>query len=160
VLGLPATPPTTLEQGFVLSRSVFDMAGKPVKPEAIRLNDLLVVILEGHAVDPQKRRVAVTDLLPAGLDIENVRLADSAQLGDLSWLGELSPARHVNYRHDRFSAVLDLDEAHPSFRVVYLARAVTPGDFTQPGAVLESIDAPSQFARLAPGRLQIHAAEP
>ncbi len=157
VVGLPGDPPPAIDQGFVLTRAMFDMAGKPVKPEAIRLNDLLVVILEGHGVEPQRQQVVVTDPLPAGLDIENVRLADSAQLGDLSWLGELSPARHVDYRRDRFTAVLDLDDAHPGFRVVYLARAVVPGDFAQPGATVEAANAPTQFARMAAGRLQINA---
>jgi hypothetical protein len=160
-VGLPAEPPPAVEQGFTLTRTMFDMAGKPVRPESIRLNDLLVVILEGHGqVSPQQQQqqqVVVTDPLPAGLDIENVRLADSAQLGDLSWLGELSPARHVDYRRDRFSAVLDLSEAHPGFRVVYLARAMIPGDFAQPGATVESADAASRFARIAAGRLQIQA---
>ncbi len=156
-VGLPAESPTVTDQGFALTRTMFDMSGKPIKPDAIRLNDLMVVILEGRALEPQKRQVMVTDLLPGGFDIENVRLGDSAQLGDLSWLGELSPARHVDYRHDRFAATLDLDETHPGFRVVYLARAVAPGDFAQPGAILETTDAPSQFARLAVGRLQIHA---
>ena len=156
VIGLPAEPPPAADQGFALTRTIFDMTGKPIKPEAVRLNDLLVVILEGHGTDPQRRQVVVTDPLPAGLDIENVRLADSAQLGDLSWLGELSPARHVDYRQDRFTAVLDLDEAHPGFRVVYLARAVAPGDFAQPGATVEAANAPSQFARIEAGRLHIH----
>jgi uncharacterized protein YfaS (alpha-2-macroglobulin family) len=156
VVGLPGDPPAAIDQGFALTRTVFDMAGKPVKPEAIRLNDLLVVILDGHEQTPQRQQVVVTDRLPAGLDIENVRLADSAPLGDLSWLGDLSPARHVDYRRDRFTAVLDLDEAHPGFRVVYLARAVAAGDFAQPGATVEAANAPTQFARIAPGRLQIH----
>ena len=155
VVGLPAEPPPAADQGFALTRTIFDMTGKPIKPEAIRLNDLLVVILEGHGTDTQRRQVVVTDPLPAGLDIENVRLADSAQLGDLSWLGELSPARHVDYSQDRFTAVLDLDEAHPGFRVVYLARAVVPGDFAQPGATVEAANAPSQFARIEAGRLHI-----
>ncbi len=156
VVGLPGEPPPEVDQGFVLTRTMFDMAGKPVKPDDIRLNDLLVVILEGHSLEPRRQQVVVTDPLPAGLDIENVRLADSAQLGDLSWLGELSPARHVDYRRDRFTAVLDLDEAHPGFRVVYLARAVAPGDFVQPGASVEAANAPAQFARIVAGRLQIH----
>ncbi len=156
VVGLPADPPPAAEHGFTLSRSLFDLEGQPLKPEAVRQNDLVVVILEGKATTPGQQRIVLGDLLPAGLDVETVRFADSPQLGDLSWLGGLSLARHADYRHDRFIAVLDLEDGHPGFRVVYLARAVTQGDFIQPGATVEAAGDPDRFARTASGRLQIH----
>lgn len=155
VVGLPAEPPGPAGQGFTLTRSLYDLEGKPLRPDGVRRNDLVVVMLEGAAADPGRQRVVVGDLPPAGLDIETVRFADSPQLGDLSWLGELSQAHHADYRHDRFLAVLDLEEGHPGFRVVYLARAVTEGDFAQPGATVEAVADPGRFARTAAGRLQI-----
>ena len=48
-----------------------------------------------------------------------MRLADSGQLGDLSWLGTLSAVNHVEYRDDRFVAALDLKPDQPAFRLVY-----------------------------------------
>ena len=90
-------------------------------------------------------------MLPAGLEIENVRLADSGQLGDLSWLGTLSAVNHVEYRDDRFVAALDLKPDQPAFRLVYLVRAVTPGDYAMPGAYVEDMYSPNLFARGAAG---------
>ena len=155
-VGLPAEPPGATSQGFTLSRALFNLEGKPLKPDAIRQNELIVVILEGHAAESSRQRVVIRDLLPAGLEAETVRFADSPQLGDLSWLGGLSLARHADYRHDRFLAVLDLEEGHPDFRVVYLARAVSQGDFAQPGATVEAAADPRRLARTAPARLLIH----
>ncbi len=155
VVGLPAAPEEAAAHGFTLSRTLFDLDGKPLKNDTLQHHDLIVVILEGRATEASHQRIVISDLLPAGLDIETVRFADSPQLGNLSWLGTLSLARYADYRRDRFLAALDLEEGHPGFRVVYLARAVTRGDFMQAGATVEKENDPAHFARTAPGRLQI-----
>ena len=157
VVGLPLAAPGAAGHGFTLNRTLLNLDGKPLNPEAIRRNDLVVVILEGAADEPGRQRIVIGDPLPAGLEVETVRFADSPQLGDLSWLGDLSLAHHADCRRDRFLAVLDLEDEHPGFRVVYLARAVTEGDFVQPGATVEAADDPGQFARTAPGRLRIRS---
>ncbi|MEI6985835.1 MAG: hypothetical protein WCK65_06895, partial [Rhodospirillaceae bacterium] len=75
--------------------------------------------------------------------------------GRLSWLGELSSARYVEFRRDRFVVALDLDENHPDFRVVYVARAATKGNFAHPGAVVKSETDSIPLARSQDGRLQV-----
>lgn len=155
VVGMPGTPPAAEAQGLKITRSVFDMEGRPVEAARATQNDLLVVILEGESTDPLDHQVLVVDALPAGLEIENVRLADSAQLGKLTWLGELSQARHVDYREDRFVAAVDLTKEKPGFRLVYIVRAVTPGDYMAPGASVEDMSRPHLFARSAPARVRV-----
>ena len=156
VVGLPAEQPGAASQGFTLSRSLFNLDGAPLKPDAVHQSDLVVVVLEGAASGAGRQRIVVGDQLPAGLEVETVRFADSPQLGDLSWLGELSLARYTDSRYDRFLAVLDLEAGHPGFRVVYLARAIGRGDFVEPGATVEAVDAPDRFARTAPARMVIN----
>ncbi|WP_245986915.1 alpha-2-macroglobulin family protein [Azospirillum thermophilum] len=154
-VGVPAEPPGPEEQGMTISRRVFDMAGRQVDLAGVRHNDLLVVILEGEAANPFDHQVLVTDPLPAGFEIENVRLANSGQLGNLSWLGDLSSARHVEFRDDRFVAAVDLPKQAPRFRLVYLVRAVTPGEFALPGATAEDLQRPHLSARTAAARLRV-----
>ncbi|MEI6986956.1 MAG: MG2 domain-containing protein, partial [Rhodospirillaceae bacterium] len=88
----PATPtkPASSKRGFAVSRAMFNMNGLPIisgaESGALRLNEVVVVIIEGHSPEhgPDYRgrhQVVLTDLLPAGLEIESVRLADSPQLG-------------------------------------------------------------------------------
>ncbi|WP_247873241.1 alpha-2-macroglobulin [Azospirillum sp. TSH64] len=155
VTGVPDQPAGAEEQGMTIRRRLFDMAGRPVDPAGIRHNDLLVVILEGEVGDPLDHSVLVSDPLPAGFEIENVRLANSGQLGKLSWLGELSSARNVEFREDRFLAAVDLPKAAPRFRLVYLVRAVTPGDFAAPGAQVQDLQRPHLSARTAASRLRV-----
>ncbi|HYH20472.1 MAG TPA: alpha-2-macroglobulin [Azospirillum sp.] len=157
VAGVPDQPAEAVENGLSIRRSVFDMDGRPVDPASVRQNDLLVVILEGASSGSVEHQALVTDMLPAGFAIENVRVADSGQLGALSWLGVLSQAHHVDFRADRFVAAVDLSKERPSFRLVYLARAVTPGDYLAPGAFVEDMVKPHLNGRAAAARVRVHA---
>lgn len=144
-------------EGLSLTRQIMDTKGKPANLSRIRNGDLLVVVLEGKADRPITTPLLLTDPLPGGLVVENVRLAGSAQLGDLSWLGELSDAARVEFRDDRFIAALDGMPESGSFRLVYLARALTPGSFTLPAARLDDLVDGSRFARTASGSLTVLA---
>jgi uncharacterized protein YfaS (alpha-2-macroglobulin family) len=155
--GVPLDPPAAEAEGFRIERKILDMDGKPVDPANIGRDRMLVVILEGESLRKEDHQALVVDMLPAGLEIENVRLADSGQLGDLSWLGTLSAVNHVEYRDDRFVAALDLKPEQPAFRLVYLVRAVTPGDYAMPGAYVEDMYSPNLFARGQAGRLVVGA---
>jgi alpha-2-macroglobulin len=155
--GVPLDPPPAEAEGFRIERKILDMDGKPVDPANVGRDRMLVVILEGESLRKEDHQALVVDMLPAGLEIENVRLADSGQLGDLSWLGTLSAVNHVEYRDDRFVAALDLKPEQPAFRLVYLVRAVTPGDYAMPGAYVEDMYSPNLFARGPAGRLVVGA---
>ncbi|MGQ9366761.1 alpha-2-macroglobulin family protein [Azospirillum sp. ST 5-10] len=159
VAGVPVDPQPAERMGMEVERAVFTMDGTPLDLAAqpVPQNEMLVVILEGRSTDQLDHQALIVDLLPAGFEIENVRLADSAQLGDLSWLGELSAVRHVDYRDDRFVAAVDLTAQTPSFRLVYLVRAVTAGDFAQPGAHVEDMYRPYLSARGPAGRVSVRA---
>ena len=155
VTGVPASPLPAEENGLRLSRSLFTMDGKPVSPGSLRLNELVVVVLDGESTDPTDRTLTVIDPIAAGLVIENVRVGDSGSLGKLSWLGALSSAPLVEHREDRFVGVVSVTKDKPGFRLAYLARAVVAGDFGQPGAMVEDQERPAQFARTGGGRLAI-----
>lgn len=156
VTGVPAASLPAEENGLRLTRSLFTMDGKPVAPGTLRRNDLVVVVLAGESAEPMDRTLAVADPLAAGLVIENVRVGgDGGSTGNLPWLGALSPAAMVEYRDDRFTGVVTVTRDKPSFRLAYLARALTAGDFGQPGAVVEDLERPTHVARTAGGRLTI-----
>ncbi len=155
VVGVAEAPPEPEEQGISIARRVFDMAGNPVDLKAVRQNDRLVVVLEGGTADPVDHQALVSDPLPAGFEIETVRLAGGAPLGELSWLGELTVPRHVEYRDDRFVAAVELTKQAPRFRLAYLVRAMTSGDFALPGATVEDPHRPHRAARTAAARLHV-----
>ena len=93
------------------------------------------------------------DLLPAGLEIEPLRLEGLQQTGELGWLGDLgSPVARVS-RDDRFAAALD--GWSERFRLAYVARATTVGRFVWPSSRVEDMYDPASFARTARGRLEV-----
>lgn len=153
--GVPANPLPADAEGFRIQRTILGTDGTPVDPAGVEKGRVLVMILEGESLRRENHQALVVDMLPAGLEIENVRLADSGQLGDLSWLGDLSAANHVEFRDDRFVAELDLTPDRPAFRLVYLARAVVPGDYALPGAYVEDMYSPNLFARGPAGRMVV-----
>jgi uncharacterized protein YfaS (alpha-2-macroglobulin family) len=69
------------------------------------------------------------DPLPAGLEVESVRLTHARSLGGRAWLGDLSDTLYSDALDDRYVAALDLEPEARGFRLAYLARAVTPGRY-------------------------------
>ena len=125
--------------------------------DAVRQNDVLIIVLEGGAATKLTHQALLTHPLPAGWEIENPRLgAETAET--LPWLGALSEPKAYEARDDRYVAAIDLTPEAPAFRLAYIVRAVTPGTYDLPGAVLEDMYRPRYFARQAGGRITVRAA--
>ena len=127
--GVPTTPVPAVDQGLTVRREWLDGDGKPVG--AVAVGDLVQVRLTVSAPDilPQ---VIVEDLLPAGFDIENPRLASSAK--DQNNKAESDPVR-VDVRDDRLILAGDVAQAEQRHWVLthtYLIRAVSAGTFQMP----------------------------
>src|SRR5690606_13488611 len=91
----------------------------------------------------------VTDLLPAGLEAENLNLADAGQWDGvnidgvaLSARADEASVRHEEYRDDRYVAALSLRDGGRA-RLYYLVRAVTPGTYTVPPPQVEDMYQPT-----------------
>ena len=92
---------------------------------AIRQNDLVVVKItlastNGLSVE----NVVVTDLLPAGLEVENPRLTEPK---DMPWIQKPAVPEHFDLRDDRINFYTTATGTEQSF--YYLARAVSRGKF-------------------------------
>ena len=80
----------------------------------------------------------VTDLLPAGLEIENLNLLDLSQLEGIKHRGtdtagsqgQRLSLRFEEFRDDRYIAALP--HTYSEVLLTYLVRAVTPGDYSNP----------------------------
>ncbi len=162
VSGAPKTAPPAAAQGFTLTKRIATRDGKPVDLAAVRQNDRLVVVISGVAADQRLHPSVIADLLPAGLEIETVLNPDDAggngNNGPYKWIGELSYPRVAEARDDRFVAAVDVNGRN-RFTLAYVVRAVTPGQFVMPGAVIEDMYRPGAFARTDAGRIAIAAAE-
>jgi uncharacterized protein YfaS (alpha-2-macroglobulin family) len=154
--GVPAAQQPPAREGFTISRRYYTRTGKDVDPAQIHQNDLVVIVISGEAQGREAQQALVVDLLPAGLEIENARLAHNASTTEIPWLPELTETAHTEFRDDRFVAALDIDQdGERKFVLAYLARAVTPGVYQQPAVYVEDMYKPWQFGRGAMGTVKI-----
>ncbi len=91
----------------------------------IRQNDLVVVKITLTSTNGLNvENVVVTDLLPAGLEVENPRLTETR---DMPWIAKPTAPDHFDLRDDRINFYTTATDTERTF--YYLARAVSKGRF-------------------------------
>lgn len=152
VSGFPTVKPKPADNKLHIAREWLTVHGTPVDPAKLQRGDLVVVHLTVTA-DVHVPDALVVDLLPAGFEIENQNLAKTSMaLGELAELKSLvdrvqqTPVKHQEYRDDRYVTAIDVN-GYEKRELVYIARAVSPGHFRVPMAMVESMYQPAVFAR-------------
>jgi len=154
VEGIPVATPKAESQGYSIRRQVFNRTGKEVANlSAIARNTQLVVLLSGKFDAAGNPDTLLVDMLPAGFEIVPSGLLQGTVPAELSWLGPVQSPQHADARDDRYLAAL-YGNSEP-FRVAYLVRATTPGDYTWPGVHVEDMYQPRHFATGDPAHVRI-----
>lgn len=105
-------------------RTYFDRSGNEMRG-AFRQNDLVVVRITIEAQsDMAIENVAITDILPAGFEIENARLNEMRKM---EWIKEESEPDYIDIRDDRINMFTTVSKARKNF--YYMVRAVSPGTY-------------------------------
>jgi uncharacterized protein YfaS (alpha-2-macroglobulin family) len=157
VTGYPVAEPEPVQDLLAIERTLYDRSGMPLESMDLAQNDLVVVLLEVWVQDKLEHDLMVVDLLPAGLELENARLEGVIDVGDLSWLGELTYTDTIELRDDRFVAAFQSNGYYDKADFAYMARAVTPGIYTMPPPHVEDMYRPYFFARGQAGQLTVSA---
>jgi alpha-2-macroglobulin len=153
----PRYPLPAASSGFTIERSYYDLNGEPVNISDAKQNERYVVVLKVAQDKPLPTQLLITDLLPAGLEIDNPALVGSASLANFDWIGD-TQAAHLEFRNDRFVAALDSTRQDNGEMVLaYVVRAVTPGTYDHPAATVEDMYRPQRYARTAVGRMEVKA---
>ncbi|MCO7516109.1 alpha-2-macroglobulin family protein [Pseudomonas guariconensis] len=147
--GYPRQAPAAGGNGLEIRREYLGMNGQPLDLRNLRSGDLVLVHLALKA-STQVPDALVVDLLPAGLELENQNLAQSAASLDNAsstvrqWRESMQNANvvHQEFRDDRYVAALKLD-SYGTTHLLYLARAVTPGTYRVPPPQVESMYRPN-----------------
>jgi uncharacterized protein YfaS (alpha-2-macroglobulin family) len=147
VAGVPRAAPAADFSQIKVERKLYGTDGKAWKPGPLKEGDALIVGLT-ITTDRSMPDALLTDLLPAGLEIENFNLSDARQWADVVVDGveitdraNAADVVHEEYRDDRYVAALKLHAGSPA-RVFYLVRAVTPGTYTVPPPLVEDMYRP------------------
>ncbi|MFE3838053.1 alpha-2-macroglobulin family protein [Pseudogemmobacter sonorensis] len=154
--GVPAEPEPAGGNGYAITRSYFTMEGTPVDDLRVTQGERLVVVLEVTPFGRSDGRLMVADPLPAGFEIDNPNLISGGSTAQLGWLNAESEVKHSEFRQDRFLTAIDWSSPN-AFRLAYIVRAVSPGDFHHPAASVEDMYRPDFRARTEAGRVGVTA---
>jgi uncharacterized protein YfaS (alpha-2-macroglobulin family) len=149
----PKDPLTAGGDGFDISRAYYTMDGEEANVSEVKQNERYVVVLKVTQKNEWASRLMITDLLPAGFEIDNPGLVNSADMSNFDWLPE-QEAAHLEFRYDRFMAALD-QTGSGEMTLAYVVRAVNPGVYDHPAASVEDMYRPQFSARTATGKMKV-----
>ena len=163
VQGIPAQPLPEIANGLTLNKSIWTMSGTPADLANLHQNDRVMIVLNGQMPNNFYHQMGAIDLLPAGLEIENSLSGDEGK--PYAWLPALNDVTMADARDDRFVAAFNIGSEYrgdpkkpqpqPTFRIAYIARAVTTGTFVLPAGVVEDMYAPGVMARTTLGSVTV-----
>jgi uncharacterized protein YfaS (alpha-2-macroglobulin family) len=143
-------------EGIDVRRAYLDKDGAAVGPSSIHQGDLLTVRVQLSVPGGERiENVAIVDLLPAGLEIENPRLKDQAVA---SWMSDRTLPSYEDIRDDRIILFTDARPGNPQ-TFYYTVRAVSSGDFVLPHVHAEAMYDPTTQAHTGGGRFSIKPRE-
>ena len=114
------------EDSFLRVRKTFlSRSGNLISGASFEQNDLIVIKITASATDNSSiENVVITDLLPAGFEIENPRIGS---VPELNWITNNTTPDHFDIRDDRINYFTTLNGYEKNF--YYLVRAVSKGTF-------------------------------
>ncbi|TAD92479.1 MAG: alpha-2-macroglobulin family protein [Bacteroidetes bacterium] len=124
--GISATGSYKEEDSYLkIRRQFYDRFGRQISGNAFKQNDLIVVQLTlDKAYSGTIENIVVTDILPAGFEIENPRIKD---LPGMEWVKDATTPEQMDVRDDRIHLFTNLGSNRQVF--YYTVRAVSPGVF-------------------------------
>lgn len=153
-LGAPLGDTDASGYGYAIQRDYYDMDGALVDlTQGIATGQRLVAVLTVRPAEDQRARLMIDDALPSGFEIDNPSLLQSGDLQALDWL-DVAETEMAEFRTDRFLAAVNQRGASP-IRLAYVLRAVSPGVFHHPAALVEDMYRPEYRATTASGRVVI-----
>ncbi|MFC7705858.1 alpha-2-macroglobulin family protein [Plastorhodobacter daqingensis] len=150
--GTPEVPEPAGGNGYAITRRHYTLEGAEVALDTVAVGTRLVTVLEVTPFDGGGGRLMVSDPVPAGFEIDNPNLLRGGDVRALDWLDVLEEVRHSEAREDRFLAAVDWQSAE-RFRLAYIVRAVTPGQFHHPAPGVEDMYRPAFRAHGDTGRV-------
>ncbi|OWY23157.1 alpha-2-macroglobulin [Sphingobacteriales bacterium UPWRP_1] len=134
--GLSADGKFVQEDSYLKVRKrFFDRNGKELTKLNLKQNDLVVIQLSLQSTGSGNvPNVVVTDMLPAGFEIENPRIGE---LPDMPWVKDATLPQHQDIRDDRINLFTTAENKSKNF--YYVVRAVSPGRFRMGPAAADAM---------------------
>ena len=162
VVGYPSQPPKASDQDLAIRRRYYWPDGSEYDGRPLVTGEVLVAALEVSAKSAVNDAL-VADLVPGGLELENLNLGDQTlwngvringiALEDRATQAEI---RYEEYRDDRYLAAIVLVPGATA-RLYYLLRAVSPGHYRVPSPLVEDMYRPNLrgIGAVTPERIEV-----
>lgn len=151
--GLSATGKVTeTDHRIKVRKEFYDQFGKQIKDGVFRQNDLIVVKVTVVAEPFFSRidNVVITDMLPAGFEIENPRLQEGRSM---KWIKSNDYPDYFDIRDDRINYFTAVEGKEKVF--YYLVRAVTKGSFQMGPVSADAMYNPAFYSYNGAGTVKI-----
>lgn len=143
------------DRGLKVNRIYLDNWGHPIDYNSLKQGDIVVAEITMTALGNNLDNVIVTDMLPAGLEIENPRLQSRTVI---DWVGEKNKVPdYMDIRDDRLNIYLNLPRGK-TVEFYYMLRAVTTGRFVLPPIKGEAMYDPFQSSVANSGMIEVVSA--
>jgi uncharacterized protein YfaS (alpha-2-macroglobulin family) len=139
------------DKNLQVRREFFRRDGSHADLNSIKQNDLLVVKLTVNASVDNISNVAVTDLLPAGFEIENPRLTETT---NYSFITNASTPEYMDIRDDRMNIYTSFSGSRTR-TFYYMVRAVTAGVHQYAPVVAEAMYDADYYSASGGGKVRI-----
>ncbi|MER0239854.1 alpha-2-macroglobulin family protein [Fulvimarina sp. MAC8] len=154
--GTPTIAPPASVDGYEIRRNAYTLEGEPANPAEIGQGDRLVFVVEVTPIDQGPARLMIDDPLPAGFEIDNPSILRGGDVAALDWLEITDRAEHTEFHADRFLAAVDQGDNDTAVRrFAYIVRAVSPGEFVRPAALVQNMYDPSRRGRTDETRVSV-----
>lgn len=147
VIGTPTSAPAPKDKPIRVRRAWYTTDGQLFTGSELTEGDTLIAKLTIES-EEQVPDALVVDLLPAGIEIENLALGDRGPLTELTLDGIVlnqreyaADVQHEEFRDDRYVAAVKLWGGSPA-HLFYIVRAVSPGTFVVPPPTVEDMYRP------------------
>jgi uncharacterized protein YfaS (alpha-2-macroglobulin family) len=103
----------------------YNRNGRPISGNTFKQNELVVVQVSlEKSFSNDIENIVITDLLPAGFEIENSRTKD---IPGMAWIKDASTPTAIDVRDDRINLFVNSESLRQVY--YYAVRAVSPGVF-------------------------------
>ncbi|SMX26404.1 hypothetical protein TRP8649_00480 [Pelagimonas phthalicica] len=152
-MGIPEGEVAATGYGYSIQRDYYTMDGQKLGDQVLRKGMRLVAVLTVKPSEDTRARLMINDALPAGFEIDNPSLLQSGDIRALDWL-KPSHTEFSEFRSERFLAAVN-QNGNKTIQLAYILRAVSPGEFHHPAALVEDMYRPDFRATTASGRVVI-----
>lgn len=139
------------DKNLRVRKTFYSRTGQEITGRQFRQNDLIVVkITLENTSRTFVENVVITDLLPAGFEIENPRIST---LPDLDWIKDNTEPEYMDIRDDRINLYVSAGtQTRPYY---YVVRAVSPGSYTMGPVSADAMYSGDYHSIHGAGRIQI-----